>query len=312
MTSSKARLGACLRRGFFSGARVALWLVSLVVPVSFLVAALRYTGALQVMARWIAPGFDLLGLPGESAVAFLTGGLVNCYSGIAAMGAIPLTHREITILALMILFFHNIVVEAPVQQKTGSKAWILVLLRLFAALLSAIALHHLLPPEVPSSPRPLPGPATFAVTSHLGPYFLSWVNATARLVLKMGSLVIALTILQRLLDEFRITRWLESLAAPLLRLMGLPRSVAFLWIVANTLGLAFGSAILISEYESGKLSPRDCQLLNLSVALCHSLLEDTLLFVAMGASALWITLPRILLASGVVWAYRGFSRSESL
>ena len=46
------------------------------------------------------------------------------------------------------------------------------------------------------------------------------------------------------------------------------------------------------------------ELLNRSIAICHSLLEDTLLFVAIGAWALWITMPRLVLAAAAVWGYR--------
>jgi hypothetical protein len=41
------------------------------------------------------------------------------------------------------------------------------------------------------------------------------------------------------------------------------------------------------------------------MAVCHSLLEDTLLFYVIGAWVLWITVPRLVLAALVVWAYRG-------
>ena len=87
-------------------------------------------------------------------------------------------------------------------------------------------------------------------------------------------------------------------------LMGLPRDTSFLWIVANTLGLAYGSAILIDQVDKGKLSARSADLLNHHIAISHSLLEDTLLFVAIGAFAPWVIFPRIIIGMVATWCRR--------
>jgi hypothetical protein len=59
------------------------------------------------------------------------------------------------------------------------------------------------------------------------------------------------------------------------------------------------------------MKPRDADLFNHHAGICHSLLEDTTLFLAVGIPFFWITLPRFLLALLVVWlerARRRFSR----
>ncbi len=86
-----------------------------------------------------------------------------------------------------------------------------------------------------------------------------------------------------------------------MKVLGLPESVTFLWIVAYTLGLAYGSAIMLEESENGRLSREDADLLNHHIAISHSLLEDTLLFVAIGVPAAWIIFPRIFLSMAEVW-----------
>jgi len=40
------------------------------------------------------------------------------------------------------------------------------------------------------------------------------------------------------------------------------------------------------------------------VAISHSMLEDTAIFVAMGLPILWVMLPRIILATLTVWIQR--------
>ena len=89
-----------------------------------------------------------------------------------------------------------------------------------------------------------------------------------------------------------------------LMLLGVPHEAAFLWIVANTLGLAYGAGVIVDHVESGRLTREHANILNYHISISHSLLEDTCLFLAIGVSVWWITIPRIILAAIVVWIKR--------
>jgi hypothetical protein len=107
--------------------------------------------------------------------------------------------------------------------------------------------------------------------------------------------------LQKLLEEFGIIKALNTPLKPFMKVMGLPRSTTFSWIVANVLGLAYGSAIIMEEVEEGKMSRKDADLLNHHIVVSHSQLEDPLLFAAIGVPLFWIIWPRVVLAIIVVW-----------
>lgn len=270
-------------------------------PISLGVSLLHWSGALARLTRFIGPLFPLIGLPPEAALPVLGGGLVNCYTGIAAMGSLPLTGRQVTILALIILISHNLVVEVAVQRRAGSSGWRLLLLRLGASALAGVVLNLALPRD-PASPAVPALPAVPAAS--LREVLWSWAASSGRLTAKIALLVTALMILQRVIREFGVDVWLARTLAPALRVLGLPARTAFLWVVANTLGLAYGAGVLLDEIEGGALPREDAELLNRSIAICHSLLEDTLLFVAVGAGAFWITVPRLVLAAAAVWSRR--------
>ena len=89
-----------------------------------------------------------------------------------------------------------------------------------------------------------------------------------------------------------------------LAFFGLPARTSFLWIVANMIGLAYGGAILIEEARKNNISHKDAVLFNTHVALSHSMLEDTIIFVAIGVGAGWLILPRLTLAIVAVWIQR--------
>ena len=121
-------------------------------------------------------------------------------------------------------------------------------------------------------------------------------------------ILIGLMILHKTVKQTGLIKVLEYVLLPVVWLMGLSKNAAFLWVVANILGLAYGGGVLIQQREEGSISERHLTELNISMAICHSLLEDSLLFLAIGASGLWIVAPRMLFAALIVWSYRGIMR----
>jgi len=276
------------------------WLLSIMIPVSFAVMLLDYSGFLFWLAGYTGPFVNLLGLRGESALVLLSSGLLNIYSAVATIQSISFTGREITILALMCLISHNLIVETAVQKRTGSSALWMVLLRILAAIAGGFLLNYLLPGE--------PYSGSDKVLQHIPVPFIAifkpWLGSTIWLITKAIFIIIGLNFLQRLMDEFSITLLLSNIMSPVLKLFGLPSQASFMWLIANIIGLAWGSAILIEQSEQGKISRQEANLLNHHIAISHSLLEDTLMFVAIGVSAGWIIFPRLFLAFISVWTFR--------
>ena len=103
---------------------------------------------------------------------------------------------------------------------------------------------------------------------------VEWCYSTLSILVKMTLLIYSLAILQRILSEFVVIRWVSKFLKPLLLLFGLPARCSFLWIVANILGIAYGGAVMMEEVRAGKLSLRDIKLVNQHIGISHSNLED--------------------------------------
>lgn len=283
--------------------RTGLWILVITVPISLGVLLLKLTGLLHLIARLCEPLFAWFGLPGESALVFVTAGLVNIYAAIAVIETLELTGRTITILALMCLISHNLAVETAVQKKTGTSFGLIVVVRLCASFAGAFALNLLLPAD--SQQQTFAGDFGALATAGLWVELKAWALNVAALCAKILILITLLMMLQRILEEFGVIQWVSRFLKYPLMVFGLPHQAAFLWIVANTLGLAYGAGVIIDHVERGHLSRNHADILNYHIAVSHSLLEDTLLFVAIGASIGWITIPRVILAGIVVWIKRG-------
>ncbi len=304
--------------GIRAGGRTTVWLLSIMVPVSFVVFLLRRFGILGFISSALEPVFALLSLPGSTALAFLTGLFVNLYSAIAVMAELSLDLRETTIVALMALIAHNFLVEISVLKATGSSAIRMIALRLIAAVVGGFVLAVALPASLADRSPTLtvgvesvrPGDADSAGAVHddepasFTAAFVGWAIDTLLLIVRLSLILLALMVGERVLQELGAIRAIGRHLGPLMRVFGLPPSSAFLWFVSNTLGLAYGAGVLRAEVANGHLSREDGDLLNHHIAVSHSLLEDTLLFAALGVPALWIVAPRIALAMIAVWERR--------
>ncbi len=279
--------------------KTAWWLIKITVPVSFGVMLLDYFGILALMADYTGPVFRHIGLPGVSAIVLVTSIFTNIYSVVAVLTMLQLPMREGVILATMCLVSHGFLIETAVMSRTGSSAVRMLMLRLAGSLVIGWLLNMIIPGKISAE--------TIYLSHEHGEFMvvlMHWLRSISATVLKVLILVNTLLILQRILDEFGFMSAIEKPLAPLMKIMGLPRSTTMSWIVANLIGLAYGSAIMIDESEKGKMSRDDADLLNHHISLSHSQLEDPLLFLTLGYAIHWLIWPRIIIAIAAVWLRR--------
>jgi spore maturation protein SpmB len=289
----------------------ARFLLCIMIPVSFVVLLLDYSGILYYIGRFLGPLMHYLGLPGEAALALISSIFINIYSALAVIGTLSMTGRELTVLAAMCFLAHNFFVECAVMKKTGSSLTKMVLLRLFSAVLAGWVLNRILPAELG---RPVHGDVSAATL--IGPHAIGldlwglpavlkvWLIETLFNILRIFLIILGIMFTQKLLDEFGIMRLLGHVMAPLMNVFGLPEHTGYLWIVVNLVGLAYGSAVLIEEVDTGAVSKTDADLFNHYAGLSHSHLEDTLLFVSTGVPLFWAAIPRLVLGILAVWLER--------
>jgi hypothetical protein len=232
-------------------------------------------------------------------VVLITSIFTNIYSVIAVMATLDFGLREGTIIAVMCLISHALIVETAIQKKTGSHPVRMILTRLSGSFIAAWILNLVLPGESTTGAENIVNQAVAFM-----PALTDWAMSMAITTLKILVLANGLLILQKALNEFNLIKWILMPFRPFLKIMGLPANTGFLWMIAYTLGLSYGGAIMISQSEDGKLSREDADLLNHHIAISHSLLEDTLLFVAVGYSFMILFFTRVLLSIVYVWGRR--------
>lgn len=316
VTSTKERLVKCVKEVLPSTTKTCIWLLKITLGVSVLILFMRYFKILPWLSATLGPLFNHFGLPGEAALAYVSGYFVNMYAMLAIAGSMDLTARAITILGVMSLCSHNMITETAVQGKTGANPVRVVITRTMAGFVLAFVLNLILP--LSQSDIAMLGGAfeksEAAVASiteapaAVQPLFkelvVEWCYSTLSILVKMTLLIYSLAILQRILSEFGVIRWVSKFLKPLLLLFGLPARCSFLWIIANILGIAYGGAVMMEEVRAGKLSLRDIKLVNQHIGISHSNLEDLTLVASIGGIWWVMLLSRWAGSFILVWGYR--------
>ena len=312
VTSTKERLVKCVKEVLPSTTKTCIWLLKITIGVSVLILFMRYFKILPWLSATLGPLFNHFGLPGEAALAYVSGYFVNMYAMLAIAGSMDLTARAITILGVMSLCSHNMITETAVQGKTGANPVRVVITRTLAGFVLAFVLNLILPLSQ-SDIAMLGGAvgeseAAVAAVAAVQPLFkelaVEWCYSTLSILVKMTLLIYSLAILQRILSEFGVIRWVSKFLKPLLLLFGLPARCSFLWIVANILGIAYGGAVMMEEVRAGKLSLRDIKLVNQHIGISHSNLEDLTLVASIGGIWWVMLLSRWAGSFILVWGYR--------
>lgn len=290
----------CVKSARPSAFKTIWWLAKIMTLVSFVIMLLQYLGVIEWISYWMTPLFSHFGLPGEAALAYVSGYFVNCYSAIAVMTTLDLGTRAATILSVMVLCSHNMFVETTVQHKTGSSVARIVAIRTLSAFILAWVLNKIMPGsfETSSISDNVQEKLTFVAMLN------DWFFRTLKNVIIMTVLVYLLTVLQKILTEYGIIEYISRFLKPVMIFFGLSPRTAFLWLVSNTLGLAYGAGIMIEEADKGETTKEENDLLNHHIGISHSNLEDLLLFAAVGGAYLWMLLSRWAMSWILVWERR--------
>lgn len=81
------------------------------------------------------------GLPGESAVAIITGTFVNLYAAAAVVADLDMTGRQLTILALILGVSHSQIMETAIIGKMKARPYLVAPLRVIVSLCAGFVLN---------------------------------------------------------------------------------------------------------------------------------------------------------------------------
>ncbi|WP_232090598.1 nucleoside recognition domain-containing protein [Billgrantia diversa] len=271
-------------------------LLKVMVPALLIVKALEMLGMTELLGHWLSPLMVPLGLPEPLSLVWAATLLTNIYTGLVIFFEVtrdtPLTVAQVTVLGALMAVGHSLPIEGAVARMAGVPWWLTLLLRVGGAWLLGWLLHlsYSWGGWLQHANHVVWQPSAQEAT------LTAWLQGQATTLATIFVVIFALMSLLRLLHWLGVERLIHKLLYPLLQLLGIGPAAANITVIGITLGLTFGAGLLLREAHSGRLTPRDIVLTLCFLGLCHSLIEDTLLIMLMGADL-----------SGLLWARLGFA-----
>lgn len=290
-----------VRKNVADAVRVCAALFKIMIPVMLAMKLLQELGLIGVVGDLMGPLMQVFGLPGSMGLVWATALLTNLYAAAVVLITLlpenPLSAAQVTVLATMMLIAHGLPVELSIARRSGARLRGQLIVRLAAAMLCGWLLflgyewlqwgtQAVQPSWIPD--RPEPG-------------WIGWLLREIRNLSGIALIVLAMLMLLDILKRLGVTDLMIRLLSPILRSMGIGREAGAITIVGVTLGLSYGGGLIIHEARSGRIPSRDIFLALSFMGLCHSLIEDTLLMLLLGADVFGVLWARMLFSLVFLW-----------
>ena len=255
----------------------------IMIPVSIVVKILQETGLIVYIGNALSPLMNMMGLPGEIGLVWASAMIGNIYAGIITFFSIGIdvTVAQITVISTVILIAHTLPIELAITQKAGVKAVSAFFFRFILGFIAGIILYHIY--NVLNIYQNLPTGIEKVVMDSdkvtWGSWALGELKNYAFVFCYITGLIILIDILKRVGIIAHINRWFY----PVLKLLGIEKEVIPITVIGMTLGLAYGGGLIINEVKQTKLKRRNVCYALMLMSLSHSVIEDSLIMIAIGA-----------------------------
>jgi hypothetical protein len=285
-------LADSVKRGLFVGLKTTYTLGKIIFPVTLIVALLQYTPLLPWVMNVIEPLMGLIGLSGDAAIPLVIGTFLNLYGAIGAILTLDLTVKEVFIVAVMLSFSHNLLVETGVAIKVGVKLWVVLLVRLGLAFTSAIIIHLVWNGGNQVAQYGFIPAKQEKVTGIISILLEAFQKAGIG-ILQLAMIVIPLMVGIQILKDKKWLAVFSGWMAPVTRALGMKENTSTTLAAGLLFGLAYGAGVMIQAVKEDGVSQKDVTLAFIFLVACHAVVEDTLIFLPLGIPVLPLLLIRL-------------------
>jgi hypothetical protein len=284
-----------LQRGIISGLKTTWTLGKIIFPVTLIVYLLRYTPVIDLIASWLTPVMKVIGLPGDAAAPLVLGNLLNLYAGIAGILTLDLSVKEVFILAVMLSFSHNLLIESTVALKVGVRLSVILSVRIGLALLSAFIINLVWKGGGEQAQYGFISQKD-EVVSGWGAIILKGIETAAMGILQLAIIVIPVMIALQILKDLGWLSKFSNKMVPFTKLLGMNGNTSTTLVTGLLIGLAYGAGVMIQAVQEEGVSKKDATLAFIFLVACHAVVEDTLVFIPLGIPVLPLLLIRVITA----------------
>ncbi|MCP4670853.1 MAG: iron transporter [Desulfobacula sp.] len=301
-----------IKQGLIKGWKGYIWLLKIIIPISFATNLLVHFGIIYKLDFLLAPVMTALSLPASAALVLIIGFFTGIYGTVAALSAMPFCTEHMILIAIFTLISHNMIQESIVQGNSGINPFFAAFFRLFMSLIVTFICARIMG-VTPETGNQIISQTDFAQeTTTFGIMFKTWSWGTFKLMVQIFCIIMPLMVILELAKVFNIISFITKMITPLLKIMGLNPATGMLWLTASIFGLSYGAAVIVEETQTKKFRQQDLKKLHLSIGINHAMIEDPALFLPFGLPLFWLWIPRLVAAIIATWFYSSLLSLRSL
>ena len=269
-------------------------LFKIMIPIIIIVKIIEELGGIEYIAIALEPVMQWVGLPSSLGLVWATTMISNIYAGMIIFitnSQESLTVAQVTVLGSMMLIAHALPIEVRIAQKAGVRVLFTLILRIGSALLLGYILHKTYSYGDFLSET---NNAIWKPNENTDTSLTSWIISQLKTLFEVFLIISILVVFLRILKATGFEKLLAILLKPLLKILGLSTKTTSITIIGINLGLTYGGGLLINEAKKGDVSKLDIFGSLSLLAICHSLIEDTILIALLGADLTGILYARLL------------------
>ncbi|WP_096190222.1 nucleoside recognition domain-containing protein [Evansella halocellulosilytica] len=296
-----------IKKGLLVGLQTTWTLGKIIFPITLIVTILSQTVVMDWLTTMLSPLMGYIGLTGEAAIPLVLGNVLNLYAAIGAMLTMDLTVKQVFILAVMLSFSHNLFVESAVAKQVGVKIWVVLLVRIGLALLSAWFIHLFWQGGAEKAQYGFVPSGGMENIEGYGAIALHGMQSAVIGILQLAAIVIPFMVFIQIMKDLKwldvFSRWMS----PFTRVLGIRENTSTTLAAGLFFGLAYGAGVMIQAVKEDGVKKKDLYLVFIFLVACHAVIEDTLIFAPLGIP-LWplllirlVTAILLTIAVAIIW-----------
>ncbi len=304
-----------------------LWaLIKIMLPLLIILKIVQEFGVMEYLAYPFTPIMNFLDIPSVYALAWLAAILNVAYSALILIivfaKTYSLTYLQITVLSLSILIAHSLFTESAIAKSLKVNPYFIAIIRLISAiivgflvnlvcnyfgLLQGTVNNPILLQDIEVKPILMDYLSNNSFTSNYIVWLKDiglWFYNQARLFIIIFFVLFLLFLLIQLLKDLKLTHYINKATNPIANFVGIDSRNTLVMLLAFIIGLSYGFGLLKEEAKNNPLFNKDQPFkVILFLAITHAIIEDSLLFMLLGANGFVLIVVRTMWALLMVWLF---------
>ena len=125
---------------------------------------------------------------------------------------------------------------------------------------------------------------------------LPFIKDLGSMLLKLVIIITIMLVVLEILKAIGVLNFLNRLLFYVTKPLGISKSASMPLLIGLLAGITYGAGAILASFASNEMNKKDVVLVSVFLCICHGIIEDTLLFAAIGSIGWVIFLIRLVLA----------------